>query len=289
MKKKHLKLSFILAALGVLYGIAGCQKETSDVLPAALLYQNEPIKGYCLLDSTSKTISLPICEKKFREKAIIAKATLSLGAGWYGAEYQDPKQEPPFEEYCYWSYVGALPNGFYLIHKQEGCYRGTGRFSQLVALKREGDILKLQTIDGGDRSFGGIQKPSFANHKLVYAKAYTPADLFELWREAFHPRLEKPVDIQSLRGCAICQTALVSYEIPENDLPGIPTLQHIAHFSFTLGDINPDVPLPSNPETLQECFDVVLATYRQDEKLSFKELDVFFQKVLTLYSKAKPA
>ena len=98
--------------------------------------------------------------------------------GRYRSLYEFPAEPDMPAEKGFSSYelLGNVPSGLAVqTYNESG---GTGRFSSLVLVKLDGNMLSyVDTIAGGDRCNGGLTDARVENGKLIYSMNATPGDL----------------------------------------------------------------------------------------------------------------
>ena len=105
----------------------------------------------------------------------------SFEKGQYRTSYQFPaEQDAPAETgYSAYNVIGRTTNGLAVqTYSESG---GTGRFSSIVTVTLEGNLLSLEDrIAGGDRCNGGITEAHVENGELVYSVSATPGDFAQM-------------------------------------------------------------------------------------------------------------
>lgn len=261
--------------------------------PKALTYGNKPIEAYCIAKILGGTdddrVDLRQCYKEIiKEKIERQPVNTDVPSGFQGYDYK--------KEYCcesmYWQYLGSPWLNHFLIYSFYSG-GGSGNFTSISMLKREGDILiKERVLDDGDRAMGGISEPILNASKLTYYKSISMQDFFllglhHLGNEWESYKRDEKESINSLPFCAACSFAEVGYLIdfsaqnPEAKMINVILPQNDE--SFQEKDQQEEV----EEKSLQECILSVVQQYNaagmnQMTQDQFKE---FTQNVISVFSK----
>lgn len=225
--------------------------------------------------------------------------------GYFGCEYI-PKDayDENFPEWmytysCYWKYLGTLEDGkshIILINSSTG---GSGRFSEVSILQRNGNLLhNTKTIANGDRCDGGIENAFVQGDTIFILQSTLPLQFFITcvdilssydktvkYREdqdhVNHIRY-KGVDIQfqwlDMPGAAVSWAVTCNLSWKNNVL-------EVIGCEFPDDDEEYD----DYKSLLHECFDKVIERYYSlgKKKLDRDAMKNFAQEVLDLYLQKK--
>ena len=183
-----------------------------NALPSELLYQNKPIDSLCLFQASQSQLPVDLrhCGVTYQHYLKLKKSNQQLTQdGYIGFDYQ-PSAQQPSQGSSYYRVIGKLDHS--TIVKTVNQTGGTGDFTGLFKLKRQGNTLQLTPIAVGDRCNGGITEASIKNNTLQFSTNLTSFDLFAL---------SKPVDIKlnayaDLASCAVCCIGQAQYSIHGN-------------------------------------------------------------------------
>lgn len=110
---------------------------------------------------------------------------------------------PAFIEY---KYLGDAGMEHAVLLSESG--GGTGMFTSLFLLRRDGESLRIsRTVAGGDRCNNGLRRAAVENGSLSYEVNLTPAALYQL--AGFDSTAEMPGG--PLKDCAVCCYAAATY------------------------------------------------------------------------------
>lgn len=171
----------------------------------------------------------------------------------------------PYSEY---SYIGSYENKDLIRVNWSG--GGTGHFSVLMYVSREGDELRIhETITGGDRCNGGLVDASVTKDGLIsISQNVTPFDMIVISGDPDRPLLKTLKPYEDLETCAICCYGVAHYT------------DHVLQ-SVT---VNAGVSMDKSYENLssadhqkQICFDKLLSekTSNREKTFSAAEWDKF--------------
>ena len=144
---------------------AGSQK----IAPSLYRIDGKPVPSSCLVDLAGlgepRAVNLAHCG----DSSVKPK---SLPTGVVG--YEDPQGG-----YFYYRYLGKVDGLDILYGESSG--GGSGQFTSLVGIARDGQTLTQKRVyGGGDRCNGGVSDASIANGRLSFDQAITPYDLIAL-------------------------------------------------------------------------------------------------------------
>lgn len=233
---------------------------TPTNFPADLLYKNQPIDPLCIFEAESlnQSVALDKCGiNAQKNRKIIEISTDKTAQQFVGYDYAsplDPQRPNVPNAYSYYKVIGNT-KGTYIIHALNNS-GGSGMFSGIYFVKREGNQLLVNLITSGDRCNGSVKSVSFNNNVLSYSTHITPFDLFDLAKD--DPHKVKAYD--NLSDCAVCCEASVNYEAD----PSLP----ISEAKIVSIDLGKDTIVPNRdrPGDFQFCFDSVIADYQKAGK-----------------------
>lgn len=129
--------------------------------------------------------------------------------GWLGYTYRlsDMPEDTAVRGWIAWRYLGETNAGYAVETYHHG--GGTGQFTSVQTVRREGDQLHLVTSHmGGDRCNGGVAAAAVAGGVVSVAVNVTPFELLALAlgeQDVFHPVYE------GITSCAICCVGTVTF------------------------------------------------------------------------------
>lgn len=227
--------------------------------PVGMIYNNKPIDPLCFdhEDSLNTTIDLKKCGIEANETII--NTNNNYFSGFTGFDYRWMDKEDHTLTSQNYAYYKAFPgiNGQSIIYLLTSG-GGSGRFSSLLLVKRNGDKLKTKFLQGGDRCNGGIEKVEVKDDKLIYEVNITPYDMVSITTTG--------LKIEELVSCSICCTGVAVYE---RNLKNIKKKKLIA-VKLT----NPNI---DRAKGIQACFNQLVNQYhnRGNTTLSPVGLDRF--------------
>lgn len=185
----------------VLLFLAACDEAAG---PDALIYDGKIVHPSCFSavdpmagDSRSLPVDLKSC---------MADAPPAPEPDEYGFYTQEQNSGDSYSGYIGYKYIGRIDAGEVVHLISSG--GGSGQFSELVALAREGDTLRLvRSYGGGDRC-GGIADAKIENGKVFYTQGATPADLATLNARSADEAYDAGGDLDA---CAVCCIAAIRY------------------------------------------------------------------------------
>ncbi|MFN7038601.1 MAG: hypothetical protein ACK4OM_03420 [Alphaproteobacteria bacterium] len=153
-------------------------------LPGELYYQDAPIEPYCFYSiytssmgeesSTPKEIDIASCTESIRKLEITDDERGGNERGFRGMTFNDEYDKGAFVLY---KYIGKIKDNMVVELMVNG--GGSGIFSMIIYLKREGDFLKIIDVENyGDRCLGGIKNSKIEDDQLVTALYISPIDFF---------------------------------------------------------------------------------------------------------------
>jgi len=143
---------------------------------------------------------------------------------------------------------------------------GTGNFSTLYKMRREGDMLHvLKTYAGGDRCNGGIGSAGL-NEKgqMSYGINITPYDMLVLGGDPNRAALDTVEPFEDLDACAICCYGQAHFA--EDDFTGVTLNEELNDW---LERKYPEGEQPAPEQERQACFDTMISEQASDGKNSF--------------------
>lgn len=178
----------IILASVLLLGFCADNRIPPSNLPIDLLYQRRPIPepvlqwyfggaiiGFGDIDSE---LDIPLAIAEY-ENALRTQKNYKVEF----AEELDYQPSISFE----WEYIGSLYNVFHVVRAywwESGCM---GKFTGLLVLKREGDILKIEEIIyGGERHSSMIFEGStIENNTIFYSQGATTGSIMDIALELY--------------------------------------------------------------------------------------------------------
>lgn len=204
-----------------LLSLAACKKE-----PAELVYNGKPLDPMCVMGAAEPSgINLTECTGSVNKTPDTMSAkgleTFEDGSIGYTFDCEDGCMRPPFISY---EAIGQTPEGFVLKVTSSG--GGTGVFSDVRVVNIEGDLLKQNVLNGGDRCNGGIDKVSIFKKVVIrYGQYITPYDMVEM-TGGNTAGYEAYDDISACAACCIGTRQFADSEIES--------------VTFTAGDVSPE-------------------------------------------------
>lgn len=239
----------------------------SAILPADLLYHGKAIDPLCFTNpsETADTIHLKDCGITAEGASISGHDKTLEKKGFYGYEFKY-QQNDPIHAYSYYKVITQTNKKTLIYTLSSG--GGSGSFTALSLLSRQGDTMHMQTIAGGDRCNNGINHVTFKGNILRYSINITPFDFIAL--SAQNPHKIKAYD--DLLACASCCAATVIIKRSIQD--GL-TNEQIEKIDFRDYNLNArDYP---NTMPYQACFDKLIKQYISEGQgiLTLKGLNAF--------------
>ncbi|MFN7038598.1 MAG: hypothetical protein ACK4OM_03405 [Alphaproteobacteria bacterium] len=153
-------------------------------LPMELYYEHAPIEPHCFYsiythtmakeNEKPKEIDLASCTANICKLEIIDFERGGNERGFSGMTFNDEYDKGAFVLY---KYIGEIKDNIVVELIVNG--GGTGIFSMIIYLKREGDFLKIIDVKNyGDICLGGIKDSKIEDGQLVTADHITPIDFF---------------------------------------------------------------------------------------------------------------
>jgi hypothetical protein len=195
-----LRLNVVLFSMVFLVSAAAFSRG----LPDEMLYRSQPIDPLVLEFNGDGSRFDPrdlAGDGTIREMEGFRITRRAAPAGLHGYEYTYEGANQTC--YSYYQYLGRIGTSIVILsHSASG---GTGRFSRVVFLERQGDMIRLvKDGPGGDRA-GGITDARIVGNQLAYTQGLTPVDLVALVDKDY---LEQD---HGLASCAICRAAEAHY------------------------------------------------------------------------------
>lgn len=230
--------------------------------PKDLLYQDKPIDGLCFYQSENPSAEIPLSKCGLNagtDQKATGQNQSMLAKGFVGYDYNtftDGKKSPLPDAYSYYKVLGSKDN-VYILYALNNT-GGTGQFTNIFLVRRDGDSIRVSSIAAGDRCNQGIADAQVSNQQLSYTIYITPADFLSLAND--NPFNLKPYD--DLDACASCCIAQAAFQI---DLKGT--------------EVNPqlvavNIAEPSGQEeqsSFQTCFNNLVSDYQKQGKLHLNE------------------
>lgn len=171
-------------------------------LPDALLVDGAPVNPLCFQHwGEDDTVDVTACDDPSLVPEPDAEGPGPDQWGWYGTRYRfaDLPEDAPMRGSISWRWLGETPQGQVVETYDYG--GGTGHFTAVQTVRREGDRLRLvETHMGGDRCNGGVVAAAVGNGVVAGEVNITPYDLLALALDGDPP--VEPYD--EVDACAIC-------------------------------------------------------------------------------------
>lgn len=274
-------LFFLLAACGPEEDKTDTQNAPSSpyasALPPGLLVDGEPLDPFCFAMAHSMEDGLAdVPVKNCESPALIKEEEFEKGPQSYGVNFSYKGEEHSMARpYMLYQFVGhdltlppseapaenplpAIDEEFpVILYYNTG---GTGNFSNLLWLRREGDTLKLvRGVAGGDRCNGGITGALIdAQGRLSYTQNLTPFDMVAGGGQANTGHNGKWDAAEGLSSCAVCCYASAHYT--DGEFTGLSLNGNLKEALITPDD---------EGRTQQSCMDDILRTKIEAGKTSF--------------------
>lgn len=196
--------------LSLLLAVSFAYADTSNPIPADLMFNGQPIDSLCFFkiasNTNTSTIDLSHCGAVEEKYSIIGKNAKLSKQGFIGYEWIDPSLPPGPRGHSYYQYFNAENNKYWIYTINSG--GGTGEFSAVSLVKRKNaETLVVEDLMGGDRCNGGIQDVAAKNNVLAYSVNLTAYDFVMLGR----PEVREIKAYDDLAACAICCVAKAYY------------------------------------------------------------------------------
>lgn len=232
-------------------------------LPADLMYLAKPVDPLCLFQIESKEAEIDLSKCGFNSQEVHPSGANKklVSEGFVGYDYDlkidDSKH---LKGYSYYKVIANMGNA-YLIQTINNS-GGTGSFSFLNVIQREGDILHLSVLDGGDRCNGGLvdlkKEGKGAHARLVYSVYLTPYDFLTVAKD--NPNHVKAYD--DLSACASCCAAKAVFERDIGQNFEQRRLQYLDVSMYVK-----DIANTAHNEPYQHCFNQLLVEQVKKEPL----------------------
>lgn len=230
---------------------------TPTNFPTELLLNGQPIDPLCIFEAESfnKAVDLNKCGIQAEsDRKIIDSTPEMIKKGIVGYNYLwpiDKNNTTHANAYSYYSVIGNMKDT-YIIYALNNT-GGSGQFSGIYYVKRDGNNLRVQLLIGGDRCNGGITNVKYKNNKLLFTMNLTSYDLFDLANDDPH----QVKAYNGLSACAVCCEGTANYEINPNE-----SIDAAKLINVDLGDeiINPS---KASQGDYEYCFDSIVADYQK--------------------------
>lgn len=241
-------------------------------LPMELMYRGKPIDPLCLFEIEHRigVVDLSVCGLGNKKKSILGRNKQLISQGFVGYDYSmQVGGTDRFRGYSYYKSLGTFRDS--VIVQTINNSGGTGAFSFLNIVQRDGNRIKISVLNGGDRCNGSIvdlqRQGTGDNEYLVYGVQLTPYDVLMLTKD--NPFKLKAYD--DLSACALCCVGTAVFQ------------RHIgADFSqekLLYVDVSTYLQniASSSPQHYQACFDRLLSKYgkKNNGKLDAQQLLLF--------------
>ena len=224
----------------------------------ALMIDGKPIDISCLIAMDtydSSRFDLAPAKNCAHDKIVPERGKSSEG-GMIGFSYRYKGDDPSSaSSYFYYSYLGEH-QGQQILFTQSGG-GGTGHFTNVFGLKRQGDKLKrVAEYAGGDRCNGGVENAKIVGDKISVRINATPAAIIELTEAA------PEAVFAALDDSAISCAGLVTLEIattPKSQaIAGLQLNEDYARMTRATTGAGPE----------QACFNALFADYKARDQMA---------------------
>lgn len=252
---KKLYLYFILALT-----LTACTANKKDQLAHEFSYEGRPIDPWCInLLQNPSSISIPLTQCSLPQTYIKISKQVNpelQSQGFIGYSYKYINDTPVMSEpYIYYKYLGKVGN-LHVINRIS-CNGKSGKYSEVVLIKRKGDTLTLVNGYGGDRCSGSIVEAKVENDKVKYTMQLTPLNFV-----LNSPNMPYNYYVnQSLANCATC--CYMTGDFIDGDMVSV--------------KLNPAVQsslLNSQSNNMQRCFDNIFQRYIKSNKLVLNSTEI---------------
>lgn len=170
-------------------------------LPAALMHDGRPLDALCFDFFEDHSVAVDACRNPDIVPLDDPQPADLDEYGWYGYTYRlaDLPEDAAMRGWVAWRPLGETAAGHVVETLHNG--GGTGTFTGVVTVRREGDRLHLvEGHMGGDRCNGGVAAAAVAGGVVAGSQHITPMDLLALALE------EEPAfkAYEEIAACAIC-------------------------------------------------------------------------------------
>lgn len=175
-------------------------------LPSQLMFQGKQVDPLCLfsIESTTGLVDLATCGIISMSGATVSGENDALiSQGFIGYNY---RISPHTEGYSYYKSLGTA--GTSVIVQTINNSGGTGTFSFLNLIQRNGDKINVSVLKGGDRCNGSVVDAVRLGDHLTYGVQLTPYDVLTLAHD--NPHQLKAYD--DLSACATCCVGKAVYQ-----------------------------------------------------------------------------
>lgn len=179
-----MRYAFTCGILNVLISFPAASAESSSSIIPEMMVADKPVDPKCInsvMDSRQgQSINVhKTCPEFWGDGFSAQKQTLvttAKGAG-YDFEYENGKSGG-----FHYEVVGKTPEGLVVyVYWSTG---GSGHWSKLLILKRDGDVLrKIRTVAGGDRAWGGVGNVKVEDGHLLYSYNRTSLALYQKYTQ----------------------------------------------------------------------------------------------------------
>lgn len=225
--------------------------------PKDLIFNDQPIDPLCIFEAESfnKAVDLNKCGIHAEsDRKIIDSTPEMIKKGIVGYNYLWPiakNNTTHANAYSYYSVIGKTTDT-YIIYALNNT-GGSGQFSGIYYVKRDGNNLRVQLLIGGDRCNGGITNVKYKDNKLTFSMNLTSYDLFDLAKDDPH----QVKAYNGLSACAVCCEGIANYEINPNENIDAAKLINV--------DLGGEIINPSKASQgdFEYCFDSIVADYQK--------------------------
>ncbi len=235
---------------------------TPSHFPKELLYKGQPVDPICF-EGNEKTVSLNKCSIQSQtDMQVSGQDKEFLKKNFYGYNYHS-KDNENVQSYSYYKVIGKFKNSFVIYHISSG--GGSGVFTSLNLIKREGDKLIIEGLGSGDRCNSGLEDNArLQGGILSYTVNINPFDYLQIAKQ--NPHNLKAYD--DLAACAACCQGVANFARDLRD-PN----QSEKFISIDLGK-NIEEVSNNTQGKYQECFNKLLANYMKEGKYKMNVLEL---------------
>lgn len=240
--------------------------------PPALMVHDKPIDPLCFGEMQKETLDINHCGLHAKKRRVLTGRNQTLlSKGFMGYDYQWTIDNTlNTRGYSYYKVIGTL--GKSVMVETLNNFGGSGIFTSIDKVVRQGHQLHAVALAGGDRCNGGIHSATIigqgTERRLVYQVNMTSFAMFNLLKENRND--SKPYD--DLADCAICCIGTAVFQRQEVDQLSKEKLLYV--------DLDRSLQGPGNSSVQskkQDCFSALLNDYltKQGTKMNPLQLKQF--------------
>ena len=263
-----LLLSALMCSVGTSF--AADDVAQSYALPESLLFNGKPVPPYCFSQMDEQDVIFVNCDL-MEGLQIMDDADAMHDDGRDGvvsASYRNVEFDS-YGGFDHYKYLGSSNGLDYVLYVSSG--GGSGVFSSVLGLKRDGDVLNIADVMGvGDRCNGGDTGTSKVTAEgVIVVTNITPYDLISLPYEDGTPYVEAYQEIDACAVCCVGEVSVLNGQIIQVDISEVYT--------------TPSYSASQNPDGMQACLDKLIKA-QQDQgqvSLSLDAVNAFVKKFET--------